>query len=502
MEKNNYNPDILTCLGNLSNDEVFTLPVLANKMIDLLPKEIFTNKNITFFDPCSKSGVFLREIAKRLNEGLKNEILDDDERWNHIFKNQLFGLSITELTGLISRRSLYCAKNAASYLSVANFDNYEGNILFKEGAHKWENKKCIYCGCPYDIFERDKSNENHAYWFIHDEKVREFFEMKFDVVIGNPPYQIEDGGAQASASPIYDKFVEQAMRLNPKYLCMIIPSRWFAGGKGLDNFRDDMINDTRVKEIHDFPNAKVCFPSVEIKGGVCYFLWDRDYNGKAKFVNYDLEGKKIDETNRYLKYSSSGEEVVIRYNKAIKILDKIWTNNVQIRSFSDFVSSSKPFGLRGFFSDYSTKKNNDRNILIYMNKRQGYVSLDQLLKNDDWVNKWKVFVPKAIGSANIKNDRVKPILGEPWTACTETYLVIGPFENKKTCDNVISYINTKFFHFLLGMKKVTQDTTKKVYDLIPLVDLNQEWSDEKLYQLFNLSEEEIEYIENTVWPNK
>ena len=276
-----HNPDVLSCLANLSNDEVFTPPSVVNQMLDMLPQELFRSGKTTFLDIGCKSGVFLREITKRLITGLADEIPDLQTRVDHILHKQVFGIATTELTSLVSRRTLYCSKYPNCRYSASQFKTVEGNIRFRNIPHTFVNGRCKWCGASENQFgdAKRKGLETHAYEFIHTDHPEEIFKMKFDVIVGNPPYQLDDGGFGISAQPIYDKFITQAKKLSPRYLLMIVPARWYAGGKGLDDFRNEMLNDRSLREIHDFPVADDCFSGVQIKGGICYFLWCRDEKG-------------------------------------------------------------------------------------------------------------------------------------------------------------------------------------------------------------------------------
>jgi site-specific DNA-methyltransferase (adenine-specific) len=498
MEHLNYNPDVLSCLANLSNDEVFTPPEVVNKMLDLLPAELWSNPNAKFLDPVSKSGVFLREMAKRLMHGLSDVYPDVQERVNHIFSEQLYGIAITELTSLISRRSVYCTKTANNPYSVCNvFTSEDGNIKYTPMKHSWENGRCKFCGASQDVYDRDNGMETYAYQFIHTNNPEKIFNMKFDVIIGNPPYQLNDGGGRdSSAIPLYHKFVEQAIKLKPRFLSMIIPARWYSGGKGLDDFRRTMLSDDRLQVIHDFPETKDCFPGVNIRGGICYFLWIRDAHGNCEVINH-IKDNTITQVRPLLE---KGTEMFIRYNEAISILRKVQKQNSIF--FSDYVSSRNPFGIASNFDNFSAKETPMRNIHLYRFGDDGYISKEQVLKNQELIGKYKVLVSKASPGGDEYPHMIvsKPIISEPNSVCTETYLVIKDVKNREEAENLVSYIKTRFFRFMMSLVKNTQNISKASYQFVPLQDFSEPWSDSKLYEKYDIKGDEIEFIESMIRP--
>lgn len=495
--KAGYNPDVLSCLANLSNDEVFTPPEVANAMLDLLPQKIFSDPNAKFLDPACKSGVFLREIAKRLIAGLADKIPDLQKRIDHIFKEQLYAIAITELTSLLSRRSVYCSKDASGKYSVSKFKGEQGNIFYKPTKHLWINGKCLECGASQSEYgdEERQGLESHAYQFIHNAMPGEIRDMKFDVIIGNPPYQMGDGGASASAKPIYHLFIQQAKKLNPRFLVMIVPSRWFSGGKGLDTFRDEMIHDNRIRYLVDYFNPNECFPGIDIKGGVCYFRWERNSKGECTIKN--LLNDNISEMKRNLCEKNS--DILIRFNKGVEIYRKVQA--LKENSFSEIVSSRKPFGFDTSFSKYHKEmKKND--ISIYANKTVGFISKNEIKINENWIEKPKIYITKAYGAGDEFPHQIinTPILEVSPSCCTETYIVIGPFKNQTLAKNALSYIKTKLFRFMVLLHKNTQDATKAVYQFVPMQDFSKPWTDQELYKKYKLSQEEIAFIESMIRP--
>lgn len=497
-----YNPDVLTCLANLSSDEVFTPPNIANTMLDMLPEELFRNPDTTFLDPACKSGVFIREIAKRLIKGLEPQFPDLQERLDHIFHKQLYGIAITELTSLLSRRSVYCSKYPNSEYSVSKFDDAQGNIRFKRIQHTWENGKCKYCGISKDTAlgdkERETDLETHAYELIHVLRPEEIFRMKFDVIISNPPYAQDTAGAGRQAKPIYNQFIEQSKKLNPKYMTMIIPSRWFAGGMGLDDFRSTMMNDSHITEIVDFTNSKDCFPGISVSGGVCYFLWERDKKGDCKFTNItnDEQDTLVRPLNEF--------PTLVRYNKAVSIIHKV-AGKKEAR-FGDIISSLMPYGLSTSYRGRTNKAIND--LTLHASNGITYINRSEIQKGFDTVDSYKILVSKTSaehagepgkdGMFRVIPSSIK-VLG-PSEVCTHSYFVVGNWNSREPAENALSYMKTKFVRFLMLLCISGFGLSKLVFPFVPMQDFSKPWTDEELFVKYGLTESEIEFIESMIKP--
>ena len=494
-----YNPDVLSCLANLSNDEVFTPPEIVNQMLDMLPQELFKNPDTTFLDPACKTGVFLREIAKRLIKGLEPQFPDLQERIDHIFHKQLFGIAITELTSLLSRRGVYCSKYPNSDFSVSRFDTAEGNIRFKRVAHTWQGGKCIYCGANSGQYERGDELETHAYEFIHKKDAKEILNMKFDVIISNPPYQLSDGGGTgASAMPIYQHFVQQAAKLKPTYLSMIIPSRWFAGGKGLDDFRSYMLNCKNISKIVDYPNSADCFPGVTIAGRVCYFLWEKEYNGTCEIVNMKdntILSSDIRSLNEY--------DVFVRDNIAIKIIRKI--KALSSNFVDEIVYSRNCFDLYSKETGHPLYKQGD--LTLYSLNGKSYIEKSKVTDRDNLLNSYKVIMTKAMSGGNKPSSEGNYLVIsatmrvlQPNEVCTETYLCLGNYQTAQEASNLCAYMKTKFFRFLLLQSLSSINISKEKFQFIPIQDFSKPWTDEELYAKYGLTKEEIDFIESMIRP--
>jgi len=504
------NPDVLTCIANLSNDEVFTPPEFANRMLDAVAEawaannngaDIWADKAVKFLDPCTKSGVFLREITSRLTNGLVDEIPNLENRVNHILTKQVFGIAITHLTSLLARRSVYCSKHAKGEHSIVKgFARDVGNIWFERMPHHWANGKCTYCGTSQKALDRGEGLETHAYAFIHTDDIKTRLtrlfggDMQFDVIIGNPPYQLDDGGYGTSAAPIYQLFVERALDLDPCYAVFVTPSRWMAGGKGLDKYRARMLSDKRMRAIVDFPKLYEGFPGVKIRGGISYFLWDRDHNGPCK-VQTIWDGKPAGPAvARYL----NAYDVLVRRNEAVPILEQIRAKKES--TLDQRVSSRKPFGLATNFKGKPSGVGLKKPVKLFENQRVGWIERRAIAVNPEWIDEWKVLMTAVQGTSAAVETKFlsKPIIAEPGTACTETYLVAGHFDNEKEATNYAQYLRTRFVRFLVSLRKATQHATRDVYSFIPDLPLDKAWTDPMLYKRYGLTKDEIAFIESQV----
>lgn len=511
-----HNPDVLMCISNLSNDEVFTPPELVNQMLDALAaswaernsdSNIWASEDVTFLDPCTKSGVFLREITKRLIVGLEKKIPDLTERVNHILTKQIYGIAITELTSLLARRSVYCSKYANGIHSIARkFKGEEGNIWFERTKHTWIGEKCKFCGANKRDYNRGESLETYAFAFIHSEdprsRLREMFggKVQFDVVVGNPPYQLGQSGGDAVggfAMPIYQNFVNAAKNLDPRFVVMVTPSRWFAGGRGLDEFRKTMLSDRRMRKLVDFPTASDVFPGVEIKGGVSYFLWDSGWDDACDVTTVigGLEGPTV---RRFL----DEWDVLVRRNEAVSILKKVQKICAKegIESLAPKVSAIQPFSIRTNFRGASSNRGLHRPVVLYQNGGTAFIERSEIPRNDKWVDEWKVLLAGASGSGNDPQVLGQPIIAGPGSACTETYLVISRFATKKEAVYFSNYLRTRFLRFLVSLRKYTQHIYNERFLFVPDLPMDRDWLDAELYRKFNLTSDEIGFIEDTVRP--
>ncbi|MDY5772208.1 MAG: Eco57I restriction-modification methylase domain-containing protein, partial [Bacteroidaceae bacterium] len=433
----------------------------------------------------SKTGLYPLYVAysyyKQKLEGMSDDDWEPEDLqyfWNDTIKNNIFVICKTPMAKSITARTL------------RGF----GDVVVN--AHYFDDLVNMLKNKPEQFKKRVLKG---SYW------KREVKTVKFNAIVGNPPYQVMNEGAGASATAVYNDFVDAARNLEPDYVSMIIPARWFAAGRGVDAFRASMLSDRRIRELHDYQDATVLFPTVEIKGGVTYFLWDKSYDGDCRTITHKSSG---DTTETVRPLLEEGMTTYIRDNEMISILEKVKSKGE--RPFADIVSPRDPFGydvripgtLKVLRQEYSSKKTDVDTISFYTfgwrKDGVGYVSKDTVREHIDWISKPKVMIANSWGVGDTAKDWASPFIPDEDSVCTETYLVIGPFESKDECNNVLSYINTKFFHILVSIHKISQHATQRVYQDVPIQDFSKKWSDKALYEKYGLNEEEIAYIESTI----
>lgn len=473
-------------------------------MLDHLPDWVWKDPSLKWLDPCSKTGVFLREAARRLMIGLSSEIPDFDERREHIYRNMLYGIAVTELTSLISRRTLYKCKDASlSEYSIVTFDDHEGNIKFPEVQIEAERGKLSERQVAKAHAKIAEGREAHLHPFLYLD-IREIFgeDMQFNVIMGNPPYQMQDGGFGKSAIPIYNRFVERAKEYEPDLLTFVIPARWYSGGKGLDSFRESMLSDSKISVLVDYPHSETVFPNVIIAGGVCFFLRDQQHGGPCSVIpNGDHSKATHRELNEYV--------VFVRDSFDVQILRKVQrkANENRLKPMSEIVRPSNIFGIRAHelplsVSDISISSGD---IILVTKDGDKYIPRNEINKNSDTIDYWKVIASRTNSGIGGRPDKqgqrvviTKPRVIPPESACTETYLIIDCFSSHEPAGRLLDYVKTRFFRFLLSLCTPTQDTTRKCFAFVPALPMDRNWNDEILYEFFDLTDQEIAHIESKI----
>jgi site-specific DNA-methyltransferase (adenine-specific) len=490
-------PDILEVIANLSNDAVFTPPKVVNAVLDLLPAEVWSDPSLRWLDPGAKTGVFPREITKRLMVGLAGVIPEESARLQHILTEMIFAIATEEITGMMTRRSLYCSKDASTEFSVARFTEPDGNVWQRRVKHSFDaGGRCKECkGNQEQLLQPGRDNK--AYGFIHADgrgQIEKEMDMRFDVIVGNPPYQMDaDGGNRTM--PIYNIFVDEAKRLNPRFISMIIPSRWMAGGLGLNEFRNEMLADKRLRRVSDFSKMETLFPGVDFEGGVCYFLWDRDNPGPCE-VTFTQDAVTVGPFERQL----DEFDVFVRDARGLEILNKVMAKKEA--SLIDILAADKEFGMTSNWSDFRTAKRAG-DIAFYYNEKGkrlcGWIARKTVPKSAHLIDFWKVLVPKAYGERGAIPALVlgpTQIVAPP-SVCTQTYLFIY-VNSKEAAESVESYVKTRFFRFLVSLRKISQDATRSTYNWVPQQVWDRTWTDAELFKKYDITPEEQSYIEEMV----
>jgi site-specific DNA-methyltransferase (adenine-specific) len=416
----------------------------------------------------------------------------------------VFGIGITRLTSLLARRSLYCSKHACGEHSVAKgFDSDNGNIWFERTEHNLVGNKCDFCSAPRELCDRGPELDNYAYAFIHTDDIKahlcELFggDMQFDVIIGNPPYQMAGGAGGSSDSSIYHLFVEQALKLEARFVSMVIPSRWLAGGRGMDTFRQTMLANGHLSHMVDYTKMSTAFPGVDFEGGIGYFLYDSEFSGDCSYTLF-----RGDEQFPTVTRNLAGHDVFVRDHYAANILDKVSAYDEP--SMADILTNREPFKFESNFRGFDDSPKKAGISIYYTDKGKrgvGYMSRQGVEKNANLIDKWKVLAPKAYGERGAIPAMVlgRPLIASPPSVCTGSYLFFF-CDTEVEARNIASYYSTKFFRFFVSLRKITQDAFRSMYSWVPMQDFSRSWSDIELYSKYNLNKDEIALIESTIRP--
>lgn len=388
--------------------------------------------------------------------------------WDLTVRDNVFVICKTQMAKSITKRTLVGFRNAK--VNTRYFEDLINQIT---------NKSQQFI---------EKVRNGKTYWKVNNDEY-----MKFNAIVGNPPYQVMDGGSKASATPVYNYFVEIAKKFKPRYLSMIMPAKWYNGGRGLDEFRNNMLNDTHIRKLVDYADSNECFNGVDIAGGVCYLLWDCLNSGLCTVINIANGRTTVQERNL------SEYKTFIRHSEAVAIINKIYDLN-EIKFLETKVSSQKPFGLRTY-----VKPSEQGDIILRYSGGKGNFNSAKVTAGQNWIDKWKVITSYLTydHAGRADKDGMKRIISTleilaPKEICTETYIVIDTFETEMEAQNLYNYMKTKFVRFLISQLTSTQHLSKANFGLVPLLDFTKSWTDEELYKKYDLSENEIAFIESMI----
>ena len=470
---------IVDVLGSvIGRDQPILRMEKALEMVALLGEEVFADENVVFFDPFCKAGELLLACAFHScwakSKG-QAKLLDVDMVMKEIYQsNRYFGLSPDERHHRLSTRT---------FLGNDHSHKKEFNHIIRDGHYLSEEDGTL----DQQKFEKEF---NSMIEYINSK-----VENRKIIAVGNPPYQEEDGGAQKSARPIYQLFVDKLIskKLVSDFV-LVIPSRWFAGGKGLDNFRNQMMVSTQLKHIKHFERSGEVFPTVDIDGGVCFVNWQSSYNGRPTFS-----------TNEHsIELNLTGYDIIPDDPMAYSLLEKmksIWTDNW----VSDVAWARKPFGLStDYFQKNESENPNGKDVVkcIGRNKTINYIKKSDIPQKQDQINKYKVCIPGAYGGKKGQRRKTLPasaiFIAKPGEILTETYMVIDTFDNEQQAKNLVTYLGTTFSRYFLGLRKITQHIPRERWAWVPYLDMSKEWTDESIYKIFKFSKDEVEHIKKKV----